>query len=687
MKSRSLAGGAVLFITTPVAQVDLLSWFLSEFSKYVTWFLQLIGQALRLLFSGFAKLIGLDRAIIFFIVELPTSNAKASGDAQLIAAANTMTNLYRVTEPIALYLLVIALFIAGIAYALESFRIISEGTAFNILANSIMTPILIIAFPYLYNAVVGIINTITLPPSYGGSGVILQDNTIATLIGNAFNPSVNATHIGVTEQLANYLAGVFLDFIILVMLIITAFSIAILGALRYLLIVSLYVAMPIILVLRLIPITRGVAQTLMDEFIGLITSSLIVAIFLRTATDITSVQSGGGGLIGQMMAIGALIAAPLFITLFSSKLGRMFSAVQGVINQSVGTGLTIGTIGVGAIAGGLTSTIGGGIGFIRGAGGLSTLGATTGLGSRIVGWAELHGGKLGTLAQKVALPTVGIGAALPHALKSGAVGTWRGAASAKTGIGALKEGEITHGLKHTLAPITTVPLSTHNEAFHEGVKRQTTSLVYAPLESSIPSKTTADFRYLQMEPYVPPIEKFQQGLLEKYSSIKTEYPLTTIGKNSSGKELRSVESTLDAKGAKNYDKLILDKKLWKKDVVSVANSDPEKAFGKVMDKYLGSAKIVTGLKNKKIMSLKDYIDSLDENKKASFINHLGNEAKKAHQVISNALPAHRPHAHLNYTSKSVAFKEAYEAKEINMETHQHLIAKGTGGKGKTKGKV
>jgi hypothetical protein len=601
----------------------------------ITWFLQLIGQAIQALMMFLAKAIGLDRAIIFFLVELPTSDintAQASGDAQLIATANTMTKLYNVIEPIALYLLVIALFIAGIAYALESFRIIGEGTAFNILTNSIMTPILIIAFPYIYNAVIGIINTITLPKSYGGSGAILQDWTIAQLIGNAFNPAVNATHISPTEQFTNVLAGLFLNIIIMIMIILTIFSIAILGALRYLLIVALYVAMPIILVLRLIPITKGIADSLLEELIGLITSSLIVAIFLRTATELTSISSGGGGLVSQLMAIGALIASPLFIMLFSSKLGRLFRAVQSTVEQSVGTGLIIGTFGAGMIAGGITGFASGGLGLARGAGGFGTLGAMTSVGSRIVGWADIHGGKLGTFAKSIITPAIGLGATLPHATKTGTIGAQLGAKSASAGLHALKKGQIAEGIRQISAPITTIPSQVHKQSFNEGLKRQTITLSYAPLQD-IQKTTTPTFEI------TPP-----------------NYTLPVIGKRTKEEIIlynKETNKTLAKENRKN-------EPLWNLD--DIANASPEEAFKHVAE-HLKELPIKTGIIKTKIAPLKDHIEKFEKKER----EEIGKEIAKTYRIIKSALPTHRQQVYQKYIIDNIA-------KDPN--THTIMIAKG-----------
>ncbi|MDR0372168.1 MAG: hypothetical protein LBI79_01190 [Nitrososphaerota archaeon] len=89
-------------------------------------------------------------------------------------------------QTIALAMFAVALIIAAICYVLENFRIMNEGTATNIIMNSIFTLILIFACQYIYNAAAGAINIFTGWPDVGGSGLLIQSsNTINIIIGYA----------------------------------------------------------------------------------------------------------------------------------------------------------------------------------------------------------------------------------------------------------------------------------------------------------------------------------------------------------------------------------------------------------------------------------------------------------------------------------------------------------------------
>jgi len=97
-----------------------------------------------------------------------------------------MTRVFGLMQTIALAMFAVVLIVAAICYALENFRVVSEGTAANIIMNSVFTLILIFACQYIYNVVAGVINIFTGWPDVGGAGLLIPSgNAINILAGYA----------------------------------------------------------------------------------------------------------------------------------------------------------------------------------------------------------------------------------------------------------------------------------------------------------------------------------------------------------------------------------------------------------------------------------------------------------------------------------------------------------------------
>jgi len=282
------------------------------------------------------------------------------------------------------------------------------------------------------------------------------------------------------------------------------------------------------------------------------------------------------------------------------------------------------------IAGGIAGFASRGLGLARGAGGFGTLGAMTSVGSRIVGWADIHGGKLGTFAKSIITPAIGLGATLPHATKAGAIGAQLGAKSASVGLHALKKGQIAEGIRQISAPITTIPSQVHKQSFNEGLKRQTITLSYAPLQDILKT-TTPTFKI------TPP-----------------NYTLPVIG-----------NQTIDQFLAKSN---IRNAPLYTKKIADIANASPEEAFKHA--EHLKELPIKTGIIKKKMTSLKDHIGKFEKKER----EEIGKEIVKIYRIINSAPPIHRPHVYQKYTSINNIAKDP--------NTHTSMIAKGAESKRK-----
>jgi hypothetical protein len=187
-------------------------------------------------------------------------------------------------------------------------------------------------------------------------------------------------------------------------------SIAVFGALRIFFVGALVAMLPLLLVLRLLPLTRNPANSLIEMLVGLMLSSLMAAIFLRFGFE---VSSQWGGLLSTLAGFGTLVSASLMPTVLAPRIGSVFSSTAGMV-ATAATGATV--MGSFAGAGALAS----GMSVVQTAGGLGKAfgpsSSTDPISSRIVGY---------TSALRIVAPAM---------LAGGARGAGRGLAEAVKGI-------------------------------------------------------------------------------------------------------------------------------------------------------------------------------------------------------------------------------------------------------------
>jgi len=291
--------------------------------------------------------------VYFFLIEIPTADVNNPA-----TMTTPITNIFDLLRNVALVFFAVVLVIAGLYYALESFRLVSEGTAASIVTGSVFTALMIYLFLPIYNVSAGLINTLTSPDQE----YILSPNMISTLLTWAIHPQ--------TGSIADRTVAFFLSVFFLVMVTATLISVAILGILRIFFLGAVVAMMPIILVLRLIPVTRRIAESFIDMLIGLMLSSLIAAIFVRFGYEVISTGSFTG-LAGTIVAWGTLIAAAMMPTVLAPRLGSLFMTTAGMVIAAVSTA-TIGTVGtlsgtaVGTVLGARAVTGAGAAGLTRG---------------------------------------------------------------------------------------------------------------------------------------------------------------------------------------------------------------------------------------------------------------------------------------------------------------------------------
>jgi hypothetical protein len=260
-------------------------------------------------------------------------------------------NIFEILRNAALGMFIALLLIAGICFALESFKVMGEGTATSILTGSFFTLIAIFLVVPVYNAVAGIINSVTSPTN----GIILSEGMIQTICEQMTATPMAPAGGGEPHEVMLQLIGSIFFFI---MAMATLLSALVLGAIRVFMVGAIAAILPVFLVLRLIPVTRGVGERFIEMLIGLTLASLIAAIFLRFGWQIIVLAevAGVSPLLATIIAFATIIAASLMPTIFAHQLGALFMVAAGKVTAAATmaagvTAITAGGAALGAVSG------------------------------------------------------------------------------------------------------------------------------------------------------------------------------------------------------------------------------------------------------------------------------------------------------------------------------------------------
>jgi len=279
----------------------------------------------------------------------------------LITEYPAVYSLFEMMRNIAFGFFSLILLVAGICYLLESFHVVKEGEAFNILNNSIFTIILIFTIIPIYEAVAGLFNgltnyIITYPVTVGGT--VYSTNAVDAM-------AVNAARGGVQP----------VTFLIMFSVFIGAFMI---GVGRLLLLMTIVVLLPLLLVLRLVPLIKQIADRMLNDFVGLIIASLFTAIVLEAGTAIWATWGWGGNPAEGMFCSSVLMAAAFMPAMLASSFGTFSHAAQMIGSQVASTTSQMAMAGASAATGGMMGAAGGAIGAVSGGAGGAMGQATTG---------------------------------------------------------------------------------------------------------------------------------------------------------------------------------------------------------------------------------------------------------------------------------------------------------------------
>ena len=218
-------------------------------------------------------------------------------------------DLFDLVRNISLGFYALIIVIAGLCYMLESFRLLSEGTAFNILCSSVFTLIIMFLIIPIYQVVAygfnAIIDKILYTPLQGGRAVVVDP--VAFVVDDLTKDAMQ-------------------PFTWLLVMIVALTALLLIIA-RFILLLGVIVMSPFLLVLRLIPVTRGIAETLLQALIGLCVAAILSAIVIKVGALFYSYLIVSGAAVEVICA--AIILTTLFIpVLVVPQLGSLYGAAS-----------------------------------------------------------------------------------------------------------------------------------------------------------------------------------------------------------------------------------------------------------------------------------------------------------------------------------------------------------------------
>jgi len=256
------------------------------------------------------------------------------------------------------FILVIALILVGVGAAFMLFTGMGGdkekgGGLSAVLMQVVISVVIILAFPYVYDQVAQLINYMSQTIIAFPNSPAYYNTAIQSLWGTATKGGGSWDSI-ITSSL--------IDFAVWVMELIAYLMVYFLGTVRILLIAVMVTAFPLAVALKMIPFTKKLSQMVEDTLFGLMLAAIMSAIIAGVALQIINGFSGSWfqqaiGPYPNWVAMAAIFAIVLMPTVFAPLTATLMQTVSqtamtaGAVGVAVGTGAAAPAAG-GAVAGG-----------------------------------------------------------------------------------------------------------------------------------------------------------------------------------------------------------------------------------------------------------------------------------------------------------------------------------------------
>jgi hypothetical protein len=265
-----------------------------------------------------------------------------------------MEKLYNQVRDVSFLLLGIVFMFAALTFVLENFRIMSPGTAWNIIAKSIFYVIMIWLLLWLYNGIAGGVSQLALYFDKLPDGSSAAETIWKRFTSILYIPQ-GASAWNIITGIEGAIVGNLAVPIIAIVAFTTAVIVWITSVGRIVILAAAVCALPLALIFDLIPPLKRFADTLFGMVIGLTFSPIIVAIMFNISVPIADAIVCTSSIpLFHILVYGAIISmGSVVIVAFAPMVGSAVSAATTTALSGAGALIASGMmIGQTATAGG-----------------------------------------------------------------------------------------------------------------------------------------------------------------------------------------------------------------------------------------------------------------------------------------------------------------------------------------------
>lgn len=299
----------------------------------------------------------LEVSYVKLITEMPKFDYDINNGQE---SGNRNFEIYQTLRNIALVTFVFVIMFAGMSFVFEHVSLVPPETGYHILSKGLVFILFFFFFPPLWDLVATAVEQTSLwilnaeepeRPMHNvayllnklGSGIECHPDdesckfSLDKLVAGVTDPFTTLKNMFLTTFLAIFKAIAFLIFMFLTFL---------LGTIRLILTAIISIAMPLVLVLSLLPMFRKVTSRILDALFGLIMAPLFSALALVAGVaHLQTFASSSPDPIVEWFAALAVMGLVTFIpAIIVPALGSLLHSVSSVITGTVSTGTIVGGI-------------------------------------------------------------------------------------------------------------------------------------------------------------------------------------------------------------------------------------------------------------------------------------------------------------------------------------------------------
>ncbi len=272
-----------------------------------------------------------------------------------VETGNRNFEIYQILRNIAFVILIFVVMFAGLSFMFEHINLLPQETGYQILSKSLIYVFFFFFFPPLWDVLAATVEQTSrwiLNPEDPAQAAKNVD-FLLTKLGGIQSPKFTLDEIvsGITnpfEGLQDMFKGVFLSIFKAIAFLIFIFMAFLIGTIRIVLTSIVTVALPVILMLSLLPFFKRITHRFIDALLGLMLAPIFSSLVVVTGVAyIQSLESANPDPLSEwftalaVMALATTIPA-LIVPALGSIMGTVAAAVTGAVSAGAITTSTAG---------------------------------------------------------------------------------------------------------------------------------------------------------------------------------------------------------------------------------------------------------------------------------------------------------------------------------------------------------